>query len=797
MKVSLKWLNNYVHVKDLNPDELAHKLTFAGIEVESIYKLADATNLVIGEVISCEMHPDSDHLHVTKVDMGPKYGIEQIVCGAPNVRVGLKVIVARVGAKLGNITITNSVIRGVSSCGMLCSLLELGVDSKFLREEQINGIEELPSDAEVGNENVLEYLGLDDTILDLKLLANRSDCLSMLNIAREVGALYEREVTVPSLKERACVENELHVESLTSLCSQIDIKVIKDVKIKESPEWLKQILHAEGVRSINNIVDIGNYIMLLTGQPLHMYDLDKLPKKELVVRDDIEDDWVALDEKTYHIQKGDIAITSDGKVMCLGGVMGSLACAVDENTKNIAIESASFDAKTIRHTSTRLNLVSESSIRFVKGTNVHQAAYVLNLTADLVKELADGKVETEIVSYDVNDNKPRVIDFTVDMINNRLGTSFSEEEVIHTLNRVGISIEKTDTLLKASVPDWRIDIALPADLSEEVIRLLGFDNVVSQLPCLDLTLGALKETQNKEKIVRDYLLENGLHETLNYTLVSEQEAKQFKKFNDGEQYQLLHPMTEDRKIVRSVVLPSLLECCKYNVSRQGKDFGLFEVSDVYTKERRATHLGIILYGNQLNQGILQKTPFSFYHVKGYLQGILTLLGIEPSRYRLEAIKDYSELHPGRSAGLYLGKKCVGILGELHPNIIKEYDLGKGPVVVMELDLSSIFELKTSVTKAVAPSKYPTVSRDLALVVKKDISFDEIKRTCLQCERSIIKDVDVFDIYEGEHVEANYKSVAISILYGDANRQFTSDDINEIEKKVIDTLKNKLGIVLRS
>ena len=372
MLVSLRELKKYVDIEGLSAEEIANKLTFSGVEVEEISTLASGTNLVIGHILSCENHPDSDHLHVLNVDLGSKYGVQQIVCGAPNARKGLKVIVSRVGAKLPGGEIKASVIRGVESNGMCCSLLELGVDSKYLSEYQTKGIEELPEDAPVGEENVLGYLGLDDTVLNLKVLANRPDLLGLYNVAREVGAIFDRKVNIPSFSYKADFNTDLVVDSKTDLCKQFSGCEIKGIKIKPSPKWMSDFLMSEGVRSINNIVDIGNYVMLLTGQPLHMYDADKLDKNSLIVKSDYVGDFVALDEKTYSIKENDLVITCNDKPMCLGGVMGSLECAVDENSKRIIIESASFDGATIRRTSNRLGLASESSSRFVKGTNHFQ-----------------------------------------------------------------------------------------------------------------------------------------------------------------------------------------------------------------------------------------------------------------------------------------------------------------------------------------------------------------------------------------------------------------------------------------
>lgn len=797
MKVSLKWLKNYVDLEGLTPDEIAQKLTFAGIEVEEVLHLAQGSNLVIGEIIACENHPDSDHLHVLKVDEG-KYGVEQIVCGAPNARVGLKVIVARVGAVLPKITIVKSTIRGVESNGMCCSLLELGVDQKYLTEAQINGIEELPSDAVVGNDQVLEYLGLDDTILDLKLLANRSDCLAYQNVAREVGALFEREVKFPELKKIINKKSDFVVDSKTELCRQFAIREVRGIKVKESPKWLKERLIASGVRPINNIVDIGNYVMLLTGQPLHMYDLDKLDSHSLCARADYEGDFVALDEKTYKLQKGDLVIMNEDKVMCLGGVMGSLACAVDENTKSIAVEAANFDAKTIRHTSTRLNLISESSQRFVKGINKDQYEYVLDLTSELLNDLAEAKEIYEIKKYDEIDHTPLVIESSCQEINGRLGSEFAGDLIVHTLQRVGLKITDYDgNSFVAHIPNYRIDIKLAADLSEEVIRLLGFEHIKSSLPKQEVTVGSLKERQLRKRQIRDLLIANGFYETLNYTLVDERLAKYFKALNDYEQYKLLHPMTEDHKIVRATVLPSLLDTVYYNLSRQNKNFKMFELSDVYTKMGKESHLAVVLQGEDEYQHLMQKVPFSYAHIKGVFEAIMALLGIEPMRYKMVRVSEkFNELHPGRAVEIYLGKDLVGIMGEAHPNLMKEFDLGKMPVVMMELNLSKLLDLRVSPIKVIPPSRYQTVERDLALVVKKEVSAQEIIKVIKQSGHNFIKQVDIFDVYEGEHVLSGFKSVALKIIYEDNTKSFTSEEIATIEKGVIEALNNKLGITLR-
>ncbi len=799
MKVSIKWLSKYVDLHDLTPEMIANKLTFAGIEVEEITHLANASGLVIGEIVTCENHPDSDHLHVLKVNLGEKYGVKQIVCGAPNARKGLKVIVAMVGAKLPEITIKASHIRGVSSEGMCCSLSELGVDKKYLSDRQLAGIEELSDDAIVGNEDVLAYLGLDDTVLDLKLLANRSDCNAMISVAKEVSALFERELHLPEVVHNDhLISSPFKVASLSEKCPQFSIKMIEGIEVKESPLWLKQTLMAMGVRSINNIVDIGNYIMLLTGQPLHMYDLDLLNDCSLSVRDDYEGSFIALDEKEYRLEKGDLVVMNGEHVMCLAGVMGAARCAVTDQTKRIAIEAANFDSASVRRTSIRLNLASESSNRFVKGLNPHQYVSVLEMTARLVEELCGLQKEYQISTYDVVDHHPRLIQTSVARINNRLGTSFSDDEIINVLNRVGIHTKMQDGLLEATIPDHRIDITCDADLSEEVIRIYGFENVRSTLPVLKTTLGGLNEIQAKKRKIRHYLIDNGFDEILTYTLVSHQENLMFNYYYHQEPYRLLHPMSDEHADVRKSLLPSLLKTLQYNVARQARRLAMFETSAMYIDGEEHSHLAIGLYGSDDYQGELTTIAYDFYHMKGVIEGLLSLLGIDEGRYTLvrsdETMKD--EFHPGRSAMLFINKEKVAVFGELHPSLAKQYDLDKAPCLVAEILLDKLLEIKTGKKKMQAPNKYPFVERDLALIVRKDIPVSDLIRVIKKNGKSLVKKVMVFDVYEGEHIDRDHKSVAVKITYQSDDHTLEEKEISAAEAEIKAALFKNLAIVLR-
>ena len=799
MLVSLKSVNQYVDIKDLSAEEIADKLTFAGVEVEEIKKLASGTNLVIGEIKECVAHPNSDHLHVLKVDLGPKYGVTQIVCGAPNARTGLKVIVARVGAILPQIEIKKGVIRGEESNGMCCSLLELGVDGKYLSDYQKAGIEELPEDAPVGEENVLGYLGLDDAVLNLKVLANRPDLLSIFNVARELGAIFNRPVKLPKVERREDFQTKLVVGSKTKRCSQFSGKEIKGIVTKPSPKWMSDYLMAMGVRSINNIVDIGNYVMLMTGQPLHMYDADKLMKAELYAQDDYDGDFVALDEKTYKVIPGDIVICCDNKPMCLGGVMGSLACAVDENTKNIYIEAASFDGASIRHTSNRLGLVSESSQRFVKGTNHFQSEFVLDYAAQLINELCEAKSNSNNVVYQSEKEEDQVIDSSVTKINNRLGTSFTKEEISETLERLNFKLTfKDEDKFAALVPQYRLDITSDADLSEEVIRLRGYDNVKSILPCLDTKVGMLTLRQQRLKNIRSYLLNVGLDECLTYSLISKKEKDDFCLLNKEENYIILNPLTDEHEVFRTHILSSLLKVATYNVARQNKNLALFETSNMISKSSRSEHLAIVLVGQALNQGLLEKENYSFFHMKGLLEGLFAALGIESSRFRFDRFVDPNhELHPGKSANIIFQNKVIGVCGELHPNQIEKYDLGKTSAVVLEMDLEALLEAKVSEVKMAPISRFPSVSRDLAFVLDANISAGEVIKTIKTVGRGLVNNCEVFDVYQGTGIAEGKKSMALSVTYRKDDGTLTDREISDIEDKIKFELSRSYKAEIRS
>lgn len=791
MLVSISELKKYVDLEGLTAEEIAKRLTFSGIEVEEIKKMSSATNLVVGKVLSCLPHPDSDHLHITKVDVGDE--ILDIVCGAPNCKEGIKVIVAKVGAKLPGGEIKAGSIRGQVSNGMLCALNELGVDKKYLKDEQIKGIEILDDSFEVGDTNVLSKLGLDDDILDLNLLANRSDCYAIFNVAKELGALFSRKVTLPIVEDDHTFESDFVVGSETDECKEFAIKEVRGIKIKESPSWLKNVLRSEGIKSINNIVDLGNYIMLLTGQPLHMYDSDKLPKHELIVKDDLNLKYVALDLKVHDILSGDLVVTSNGDSMCIAGILGGENSEISNTTTNIAIEAAIFDHVSIRKTCTRLGLSSDSSQRFIKGLNKDQTDYVLNLTTKLLKEVSGYDSISNIVKYDCLVHEDKYISSSKTYINNRLGTSFSFDEIKNVLSSLYFKfVEEDGDNFKVLVPKERIDIEGEADLSEEVIRYIGIDNIPSTLPFMETTVGGRNLNEEKEKVISDFLSNNGLYRVITYTLVNKKQANSFNYLNKGLNYVIKNPLTEDHMYVRTNLLSSLLEATKYNLNHQNKNFGLYEISKVDTEKGVEDHLAIVLSGKKYLSDEIVDRDYSYYDVKGIVDYILNAFNISSSRIKYSRIEKGEEFHPNRSALITLDNKPLVVMGDIYPTL-KD---GKDPLILLEMNLSLLFATKSKNNKFEPISSFPQSSRDYAFLLDDSISYLDVKREIKKCS-SLIKDVHLFDVYKGSNIIKNHKSIALTVTFESFDHTLKENEIEEANAKIVETLSKKFNVNLRS
>lgn len=799
MRTSRKWLSQYMDISDLSIQEIADRITAAGFEVEGIEYTSAGTNLTIGYVETCEMHPDSDHLHCTTVNVGDE--VLNIVCGAPNVAAGQKVIVALNGAKLPGGEIKKGVIRGQESNGMICSLLELGVDPKALTDAQKAGIEILPEDAPVGHKDPRAYLGLDDEILEIGLTPNRNDCLSQFNLALEIGAILEKEVKIPEYAGAANIggATELKISSETEKCPQFIGKVVQSVTIKESPKWMKECLAASGVKSINNVVDISNIVMLETGQPMHFYDIDAIPNMEITVKDGFNEGYTALDGIEYQLLPEDIIITNSGKPIGIGGIMGGDDSKILDTTRGLILESASFSHVQIRNTSRRLSLATEASVHYQKGIEPTAAQKAIDRAIQLLIEYADAQGIEETVKYGDNGYTPVSIECTADAINFRLGTDFSKEEVVSVFERLNFAPEVNGETIVCHMPAHRTDMEGVHDLSEEVIRMIGYDRLPSTLPYMEMTEGKLNPAQRATRLAREFFTSQGLQDCITYTLVSTE------KMNNAvlgvkDPIQLATPMSEERRYIRTSILPSLLDVVSYNHARSIKDCNVVEISDVSGTEGAKQHLAFVLSGTlQRSRWTGYTLPSDFYTAKGLIDALFDRLGIAAQRvtYR-ENTSDVVHFHPYRSAEILIGKQLVGYVGQIHPQYGQDTDCKN--VIMAELDMNALLDIKKSKIKFTASSKYPSVSRDLAFVIDRDLPVAKIIDTMTKQGRvnkeNIIQSIEVFDVYQGEHVKENEKSVALTLTFQSATHTLKDDEINTVFTNIRAALEKNYNAQLR-
>ena len=789
MKLSTNFVKDYVDI-DVDVKQLAEDMTGVGNEYDSAEKLINATKLIIGEVKECEMHPDSDHLHVCKVDIGNK--ILDIVCGAPNVRKGLKVIVAQVGAELpGDFKIKKGTIRGQESNGMLCSMQELGLESKFLTEEDKNGIHELPDDAKVG-EDPIKLLELDDSVIDFELTANRGDLLSILGMAHEIAAIYDKKVKKMDVTYKENSENindtfKLNID--TDNCTLFLSKKVKNVTIKESPLFIKNRLIASGIRPINNVVDISNYVMLETGQPLHFYDADSL-KGMLEVRMAKEnEELTTLDGIQRKLSSEDIVISDGQRAIGLAGVMGGLDTEIEETSKNIIIEAAIFDSVKVRYTSKKI-LRSESSTRFEKGLDPVRTYMAMDRACHMLEKYADAEIVGGIAVFDKTSKEDKKIDITFKKINDILGLNIPNESVLDAFRRLGFTYEVNGDEVTVSVPTRRIDISIPEDLIEEVGRIYGVDNIEGILPVMPLKTGSYDKVTRQ---IRNKMIDLGLNETLSYILVNDKEAKQFIKDDEKETLKLLDPLTEERNTLRASILPSLYKIYEYNTARNVKDVSIFEIGksfyktgENYVEERK---LAALISGDYY-YAVGTDKKVDFYILKGIVEELMDYLGYA-GRYSFVLPKELpEEFHPGQSAEINLNGQIIGIMGKVHPK------KAENDVFVLEINLDKLLEKKTGKMKYKEISKYPSVKKDLSMVVKKERASEQIEKQIKKSAGALLTDVKVFDIYTGSNIEKDKKSMTYSLTFGAKDKTLTDEEINSILEKIILDLEKIIGAELR-
>ena len=786
MKLSTNFVKDYVDI-DVDVKQFAEDMTRVGNEYDSAEKLINATKLVIGEIVDCKDHPDSDHLHLCKVNIGSE--VLNIVCGAPNARTGLKVIVALDGAELPGKTIKKGMIRGQESNGMLCSIAELGIEHKFLKPEDSEGIAELGEDA-VPGEDPIKYMGMDDSVIDFELTANRGDLLSILGMAYEIGAIYDKKVKAVDLTHNEQGENinkNFKTEVKTENCKILLVKKVENVEIKESPTFIKNRLIASGIRPINNVVDISNYVMLELGQPLHFYDADRLGNKLVVRMAEEGEKLTTLDNIERTLSSDDIVIADSTHGVGLAGVMGGLETEVEPDTKNIIIESAIFDSVKVRLTSKKI-LRSEASNRFEKGLDPNRTYMAIERACALLEKYAGGKVVTGTITYDTTSKKDKEIDITFKNINDVLGANIPNEEILNVFRKLGFEYTVNGEKITVKVPSRRMDISIKEDLIEEVSRIYGVDNIQGKLPVVPMRKGSYDKT---EREIRNKMISLGLNETLSYILINDKEVNGYT-LDEFEPLKLLDPITEDRNTLRYSVIPSLYKIYEYNRAREQKDISIFEIGkgfykkgDVYGEDTKLCALMTGKYSTGLNN----TKNVDFYTIKGVAEEILDYLGYA-GRYSFMKQEMPKEMHPGQSAYINVNGTNVGIIGKVHPNVTREN------VFVLEINLDELFQKKVGKMKYKEISKFPNVKKDIAFVVDKSLTSKEVEKAIKNGGGSLLTDIEIFDVYTGVGIGLDKKSMAYSLTFSDNKKTLTDDEVNALMNKIIDTVSKKCGAELR-
>jgi len=788
MKLSLNFLRDYVDIPaDVDCIKLGEDMTNIGNEYDEAGKLIKVSGLIIGQILECEMHPDSDHLHVCKVDVGENLPL-QIVCGAPNARAGIKVIVAMIGAKLPGGDIKKGKLRGVESFGMLCSIEELGLEHKFLKPEDIEGIAELGDDAIVG-EDPIKYLGLNDEVIDFELTANRGDLLSILGMAYEVGALYGNKVKDIDLSHKDTSDDfakDFTLDIQTENCSLFYAKKVTNVVIKESPAFIRNRLIASGIRPINNVVDISNYVMLEVGQPLHYYDADRLGDKLVVRMANPGERLTTLDEQERDLSENDIVIADSNKAIGLAGVMGGLSTEVEEDTKNIVIESAIFDNVKVRLTSKKI-LRSEASNRFEKGLDPKRTLMAIERSCNLLEKYADATVVGGMCVYDKNDKQDKVIEVSYAKIKQVLGMNIPNEKVKDILTRLDLSFEEKNDILYVTVPTRRMDLQIKEDIIHDIGRFYGMDNMEGTPMILPVIPGHYDKFKRN---ARNKMVALGLNETLSYALIPEAEVQKFstEKF---ETVKILDPMTEERNALRNSLLPSLMMIYDYNKNRGLKDVSIFEIGKSFHKidGTYGEHLTLacLMTGN-FKRG-LQKRDVDFYTIKGVMEDLLDYLGFN-GRYKLKVEDLPSELHPGQAGSIFVDGHKIGIIGKLHPLVTKDN------IYVMEINLEKLASYTHDTAKYKEISKFPGIEKDVAFVIDENVKSESIEEVIKKAGGKMLKAVEVFDVYKGENLEKGKKSYAYNLKFENPERTLSDEEVTIVFETIMDAVCKEIGATIR-
>ncbi len=805
MKASVEWLKEYSDI-DVSCEELGDILTMTGSKVEEIdQKGNDIKNVVVGKILEIKKHPNADKLVVTKVDIGNE--TLQIVTGAKNIKENDIVPIAKDGAELpGGKKIVKSPLRGIDSCGMMCSVGELGLDIKDYPNQIEDGIMILPKSYEKDlGKDIVDVLNLREEVIDFEITPNRPDCLSIEGLGRETAASLGKTFKNPRKNlDELKIEDKNEIEGIKvditapDLCYRYIARVVKNVKIGPSPEWMVRRLKACGVRSINNIVDITNCVMLELGQPMHAFDINSIEGKHITVRRAKNGEKITtLDEVERTLDENDLVIADEKKPVAIAGVMGGLNSEIEETTKTVVFESAMFYGGNVRKTAKKVGLRTESSSRFEKGLSSENTLRAINRAVELVEllgagEPVDGKIDVYPTKQKINKIK-----LDVDRINNLLGTKISKQEMIDILEKIDIKVENDFAI----APYFRMDLEFVADIAEEIARFYGYDKLDTTLIKAATTLGVRTKEQKIEKKIEDVLVNNGLSEIYTYGFVGEKdlEKSKIRKELIENAITITNPLSDEYKLMRPTTIPSMMQILALNNNRKNQNVKLFDISRNYRNINGEVEKGEVpLQENILTIG-MYGDDVDFYTLKGLIENVLEVSNV--NSYDIQKETQNESYHPGRCANIKVGIDVIATIGEVHPEVLMNYDINK-KCYLAEVNITKIVKYSKQNKKYHEVPKFPAVERDIAIIVDENIEVGEIEKTIIRKARKLLKgkksleELKLFDIYRDEKIGENKRSVAYSLVFRDLSKSLSDDEINPVMEEITKELENKFNAELR-
>ena len=792
MDLPMSWLSDYTDISGVTPKEYSDKMTMSGSKVEGVENLGkDIDNVVVGKVLECDMHPDSDHLHVCMVDVGEGEPI-QIVCGAPNVAVGQKVPVALNGAILPEgIKIKKGKLRGVMSNGMICSHDELGIEPSRLGYEPEYGILVLDENAEIGSD-VKDLFGLNENVVEFEITSNRPDCFSIIGLARETAATFKKPFNVPTPKVKEVggdINDMLSVEILDKdKCKRYCARAVKNVKIGPSPKWMRERLEACGVRAINNIVDITNYVLLEYGQPMHAFDIRDIAGSKITVRRANDGESIkTLDEQDRTLINDDLVIADNERAIAIAGVMGGFNSEIKDDTTTVVFESAMFDAASVRLTAQRVGLRTEASSRYEKGLDYHNTVPAIERACELVEILDCGENVSGMIDVLGNVEEPVSIKFRPDKINSFLGTDIAEADMLETFERLGI--ECRDMMLYP--PSWRPDLLAEADIAEEVARFYGYDLIPTTLMVGQTTCGILTDEQKLEREISNILTAQGLYEIYTYNF---QSPTMLDKLNVApnsplrNQVKISNPLGEDTSVMRTTMAGSMLETLSRNYNYRTKSGKFFELGRVYIPNEKGQ-----LPDEPRTLMIGMYNDVDFFDIKGVCEEMFAQLHITDVEY--ERLTDNPVYHPGRSAVIKANGKTLGVIGEVHPSVLRNFEIGV-KAYIGELDFTAIFNAANRDVKYTSLTKFPAVTRDFSIVCDIETPVAEIEKVMKKAGGKLLSKLELSDVYTGSQIPEGKKSVMYKAEFKAPDRSLTGEEADNLHAKIVKNLSNELGAELR-